>query len=320
MTLPARKPLTFFNLHGHTCFSFGDGFGTPEEHVARAAELGYAGLAATEHGNVSSHVQLEKHALAAGLVPVFGLEAYTGSTDPETRQQYKYHLTLLARTNAGYRNLNRLVSQSWKEAYYHPTVGSSNLLRHSAGLACLSGCTGSLLACALVGGKGLASHEDSSGHIVPDYNGAWEIIQWFLSVFGENYYLEVQPFWELEKTSTINPAYELLSKETGVPLVVTHDVHYPRPEDGEMQAILHSVHRGKHSIDDALREWNYEVSMSLPESDNDLYYKLRKTGLSRDASVEAIENSARIAAGCRVKLPKAERLHYPIGEEDMQPW
>jgi DNA polymerase III alpha subunit len=313
MSTLARKPLTFVPLHAHTTFSFGDGHGTPAQHVARAAELGYTALAATEHGNVSSHFQLEKHALEAGIKPIFGLEAYTGHTD-ERRQQFKFHLTILARTNAGYRNLNRLVSQSWKEAYYHPTVSRDNLARHIPGLAVLSGCTGSLLACTLVGGKGFAEPEH------PNISGALAVIDAFSSLVGDYFYLEVQPFWELEKTQRINTSYELLSRETGVPLVVTPDIHYCRPEDAEMQAILHAVHRGKHSIDDAMRDWNYEVPMTYPESDNDLYYRLRKTGLSRDAAIDAIEMSGIIAGSCNVKLPKAERLRYPIGEADLKPW
>jgi DNA polymerase III alpha subunit len=308
------KPVLFANLHHHTTFSIADGFARPDEHVARAAELGYRYIAATEHGNVSSHFQLEKHALAAGLVPVFGLEAYTGSVDEETRQQYKFHLTVLARNAQGYRNLNLMVSQSWKDYYYHPTVSAQNLQAHSRGLAVLSGCTGSLLACVLIGGKGIPEPER------PDITGALEVIDWFSSVFGEHYYLEVQPFFELEKSCKINPAYEELSRLTGVPLVVTHDVHYPYPADGEMQAILHAVHRGKHSIDDAMRDWNYKVPMCLPESDNDLFYKLEKTGLSRAAAIGAIETSARIAEGCRVTLPKAERLRYPITDKDLEPW
>lgn len=87
-----------------------------------------------------------------------------------------------------------------------------------------------------------------------------------------------------------------------------------------MQAILHAVHRGKASVDDALRSWNYSVAMCLPESDKDLGERLMKTGLSRGAAWEAILNTAYIAESCNVTLPKAKRLVYPIGEADMQPW
>ena len=280
-------------------------------------ELDYYAIAATEHGNVSSHFQLEKLALAAGIKPLFGLEAYTGPVDEEHRSQWKYHLTIIAENTHGYQNLNRIVSQSYLDTYYHPTVGGESLRRNSEGLVVLSGCTGSLLACSLVGGKGIPEPTSRDGYAWDD---ARLVIQRFAALFGSRYFLEVQPFWELEKSRKINTAYAKLSRETGVPLVVTNDVHYPRPEDSEMQAILHAVRRGKHTVEEAMREWNYEVPMTLPESDTALGERLMKTGLTRAEAWDAICNSRDIAEMCTVKLPKAERLRYPISEGDLKPW
>ncbi len=305
----------FVNFHHHSTFSHGDGHGTPAQHVDRAVELGYTAIALTEHGGVSSHFQLEKHAKARGIKPIFGIEAYCGPVESETRQQYKNHLTIITRTDAGYLNLNRIVTQSWRNYYYHPTVSGHSLATHADGLAVLSGCTGSLLACTLTGGKGIP--EPDGGY---DWDGAREVIRRFRALFGDWYFLEVQPFWELDKTIKINPAYERLSQETGVPLIVTCDVHYPRPEDSDMQAVLHAVHRGKHSVDDVMREWNYKVPMTLPESDRELGERLMKTGLSRQAAWDAILASEWLASQCNVTLPKAERLRYPITEADLEPW
>jgi len=309
--------MRFVNCHHHTTHSYGDGYGTVADHVARAVELDYYAIAATEHGNVSSHFQLEKLALAAGIKPLFGLEAYTGPVDEEHRSQWKYHLTIIAENTHGYQNLNRIVSQSYLDTYYHPTVGGESLRRNSEGLVVLSGCTGSLLACSLVGGKGIPEPTSRDGYAWDD---ARLVIQRFAALFGSRYFLEVQPFWELEKSRKINTAYAKLSRETGVPLVVTNDVHYPRPEDSEMQAILHAVRRGKHTVEEAMREWNYEVPMTLPESDTALGERLMKTGLTRAESWDAICTSRDIAEMCTVKLPKAERLRYPISEGDLKPW
>jgi DNA polymerase-3 subunit alpha len=306
----------YVNLHHHSTFSHGDGHGTPKQHVERAAALGYPAIALTEHGGVSSHFQLEKYALKAGIKPIFGLEAYTGNVDVGNRQQFKFHLTILAENQNGYRNLNRLVTQSWRDYYYHPTISGPTLQSHAEGIVVLSGCTGSLLACSLVGGKGIPEPAGSGF----GWDDARLVIHRFQRIFGARYFLEVQPFWELEKTCKINPAYARLSRETGVPLVVTCDVHYPNPEDGEMQAILHAVHRGKHSVDDVMREWNYAVPMTLPESDKDLGERLMKTGLSRTEAWEAICNARYVADSCNVTLPKAERLRYPIQEGDHRPW
>ena len=147
------------SLHHHSTFSFGDGFGTPVHHVARAAELGYPAMALTEHGNVSSHFQFEKAALKAGIKPIFGLEAYCGAVTEVERSAWKNHLTILAADTTGYRNLNLIVEQSYKDFYYHPTVSGRNLADHSEGIVALSGCSGSLLACTLLGGKGIPDKE-----------------------------------------------------------------------------------------------------------------------------------------------------------------
>ena len=325
--------MKFVNLHHHTTFSFGDGFGPVARHVERAAELGYTAIAATEHGSVSSHFQLEKEALKAGVKPIFGLEAYCGSVLEENderrlfynaagqvelrpaRGQYKNHLTILARNSEGYRNLNRIVTQSYLDYYYHPTVSGANLAANRTGLVILSGCSGSLLACSLLGGKGTPEHHDD-----PDYGAARTVIEKFRITFGKHYYLEVQPFHELERCCAMNAAYEHLSEVTNVPLVVTHDVHYPTMDDAEMQAVLHAVHRGKHSVDDVMREWNYDVPLTLPSSDKQLADRLVRTGMSRRAAHDAIATSARIAEECNVTLPKADRLRYPISEQDLVPW
>jgi DNA polymerase-3 subunit alpha len=324
--------MEFVNFHHHTTFSYGDGFGTPADHVKRAVELGYSAIAATEHGNVSSHFQLEKAAMKAGIKPLFGVEAYCGSVFEENderrlyldddgqaqlrpaRSQYKHHLTIIAKDLSGYENLNWIVSQSWRDYYYHPTVSGEALRDHSDGLVAFSGCSGSLLACSLLGGKGTPDKAR------PDLPAAREVALRFQALFAGDYYLEIQPFYELDRTKAINRAYEKLSRDTGIPLVVTNDVHYPSMDDAEMQAVLHAVHRGKASVDDAMREWNYAVPLTLPESDESLCNRLVKTGLSRAAAHNAIAITSKIAGECDVTLPKAERLRYPISQDDLEPW
>src|SRR5215472_10810374 len=125
--------VSLHHLH-HSTFSHGDGHKLPAVHVARAVELGYTAQALTEHGGTSSHFQFEQAAVKAGLKPIFGLEAYCGPVG-ENRSQSKYHLTILAENQDGYRNLNRLVTQSWRDHHYHPTVSGENLKHNSPGLS-----------------------------------------------------------------------------------------------------------------------------------------------------------------------------------------
>src|SRR4051794_41142188 len=111
------------SLHHHSTYSYLDGYGTPEQHVKAAADLGMPALALTEHGNVSSHVKLEQAAKKHGIKPIFGCELYTGAVDEENRSRWKWHLTVLAENQVGYQNLLRLVSEGWKQGFYfEPTV------------------------------------------------------------------------------------------------------------------------------------------------------------------------------------------------------
>lgn len=295
--------MEFVSLHHHSTYSFLDGFGHPKEHVARAAELGMSALALTEHGNVSSHPKLEQAAKEAGIKPIFGCELYCG---PEEPMQRKNHLSVWAEDEDGYRGLLRMVSRAWSEGfYYEPTVTGSIFSDHCDGLIVASGCTGSLLATSLIGGKNVAESEAS-------YNLGLGVASRFRDLLGDRYYLEVQRFPELEATCALNPMLERISRKLNIPLVATADAHYAKPTDNEMQTILHAVRPGsKKTFEEQQRSWGYDILLTHPTSDEEIYKQLLGTGLSRRAATEAILNSADIASRCNVTLPKATPLRYP---------
>lgn len=297
--------MIYSSMHHHTTYSYMDGYGTPEQHVQRAVELGMPALALTEHGNVSSHVRLEKAATKAGIKPIFGVELYTGAVDDTQRSKFKWHLTVLAENQIGYKNLLELVSRGWAEGfYYEPTVSGEMLAEHAEGLVVLSGCAGSKLVCDLLGGKGIPEHD-------ADYTSALRTAQRFHSLLGDRYYLEAQSFPELDRTCNTNEAMERIATETGIPLVATGDVHYPKPTDSDMQVILHAAGRGNKSFEQQAQSWGYDVKLSPPLSDKKVYNRLRATGLSKTAARAAILNAAEIATRATVTLPKADRFRYP---------
>jgi len=280
-----------------------DGFGSPAAHIERAAELGYSALAVTEHGNVSSHVQFEKAALKAGVKPLFGLEAYTALGDRERR---KFHLTILAMNEVGYQNLMKITSRSYAEGFYQwPTVLGGMLADHSEGLIVLSGCSDSLLSCSLLGGKSIPPEEAS-------WDRARRVAQRFQALLGDRYYLECQMFPELDRTRQLNEAWERLSNELGIPLVATADVHYPQPDDNEMQVILHAAGRGAGSVAAQEASWEYGIRLTHPVSDIVAYERMCASGLSPRGAVQALRATAEIAERCSVVLPKAERLQFPL--------
>jgi DNA polymerase-3 subunit alpha len=294
-------------MHHHSTFSYGDGYALPEAHVRRAVELNMSAITLTEHGNMSSHVKLEAAAQKAGIKPIFGVETYCGEIDEEHREQKKNHLTLLAEDEGGYANLLTLVSESYSKGfYYEPTVDGQMLYDRREGLVVLSGCQGSLLCTSLVGGK-LVDPEYAS------YGRGLKIAERFSQAFPGAYYLEVQAFPELESTCALNPMIERIARKLRLPLVATLDIHYTAPTESEIQKILHNVRPGeKRTLEDMERDWGYEAPLCLPLSDRVIYRRLRQTGLSHRAAVQAILNAEELAQRCNVELPKLPDIEFPL--------
>jgi DNA polymerase-3 subunit alpha len=307
------KAMTFVSLHHHTTFSYLDGYALPETHVRRGAELGMTHLGITEHGNVSSHVQLEQACDKYDMTAIYGCELYCGEVEGEGRSQRKNHLTVLAENEQGYRNLLRVVSRGFSEGfYYEPTVSGAMLGEHKEGLIVLSGCTGSLLATSMIGGKNIEP-EDAS------YDRAKVVAQRMRHALGDSYFLEVQAFPELEKTRALNEGIARLHEQTGIPLVATLDAHYTRPAEGEVQAILHNLRPGKRrTIEDQYRSWGYDVPLA-PLTDGEIYRRLIGTGLTKRQAEQAIRNTRLIAERCNVRLPKLENLRFPLPADHDDP-
>lgn len=297
------------SLHHHSTFSYMDGYGTPAEHVALAAEYEMPALALTEHGNVSSHVGLEKAALKAGIKPIFGLEAYTAL---EPKSDRKCHLTLLAMNQTGYANLMELCSRSWAEGFHRwPTVFGPMLADHHEGLIVLSGCSDSLLSCSLLGGKMIPEEEASLDRAIG-------MAAKFRELLGDRYYLECQIFPELKRSKLLNETWEAISWQLGIPLVATFDVHTLRKGDHELRALLHAAGRGNNTIAQQLSSWEYEVPDYMPTSDMEMWERAKESGLSKKGARAALAATYEIADRCNVTLPKAERYRFNGTEADLK--
>jgi len=306
--------MKFVNCHLHTTFSNGDGFGRPEEFVKLVAEYGGTAIAATEHGNISSHVQLEKACTKYGIKPMFGMEAYTSAP----KEKRKFHQTVIAMDAEGYVNLNRLVGKSYADGFYQwPTIHPEWWGEHANGLIVTSGCADSLLSCTLLGGKSLGDKREwASG---ADLLAAERVIRQYKEWFGDRYYLEVQRFPGLKRACTLNPIFAELGRKCKVPLVATADVHYPYAADNAMQRILHAAHRGG-TVEQMDASWEYDITLDVPISDKQIGMQLMATGLTHMEASDAIWSTADIADRCTVSLPKNERIRYPVSRADMKSW
>ncbi|WPH58023.1 DnaE-like DNA polymerase III alpha [Gordonia phage LuckyLeo] len=304
--------MKWVSLHTHSTFSYGDGYGPVKDHVARVEELGMSAICLTEHGHNSSHVQLEKACKGTGVKPMYGCELYVVPDNWE-EQRRKYHQIAIAIDEKGYQNLNRIVSIANSPDYQYdrfPTVPLSVLFEYSEGLVLTSGCADSLLSCTLLGGKNLGPKRLEYND--EQYRATVALAAKYQEVFGPRYFLEVQRFPRLDRTRVLNPAFERIGAELGIELVATADVHYPHPEDNKMQRILHAANRGGgKTIAQADAEWEYDILLTYPESDQEIYQDMIATGLSPKAAKRSVLNTAAIAKRCTVELPKNEPIKWP---------
>ncbi len=277
------KPSDYVHLHNHTHHSLLDGLTKIPDLVNRVKELGMEAVAITDHGTMSGAIELYKAAKDADIKPILGLEAYVAARsrhdrDP-SKDKVRYHITLLAMNNQGYQNLMRLSTTANLEGiYYKPRIDHEIIEKYNEGIIALSGC---------------ASSEVSECLKMDDYKTAKEIAEWYKSIFGDRYYLEMQNH-EWDEQIKINKYLAQMSKELDIPLVISNDGHYLSHDDQEAHEILLCVGTGAYLTDDN--------RMSL--RDFDLHVTDPKEMIERwgDEYPDAILNTKKVADRCDVEL------------------
>jgi len=228
----------FVHLHCHSHYSLLDGASRLPELTRRTKELGMDALALTDHGNLYGAVEFLREADQAGIKPIIGMEAYVApghraekvKGGVSGRKNY-FHLTLLARTGEGVRNLMRLSSASFLEGYYYrPRIDHEILEQHAEGLVCLTGCVASEFSDLLLNDR-------------PDE--AERLWAFYERIFGaEHVFVEVQNNGYSVQADHLPRAVDL-AKRLGAPVVATSDAHYLTRDDAEAHDVLLCVNEGK---------------------------------------------------------------------------
>ncbi|AON97493.1 DNA polymerase III alpha subunit [Rhodococcus phage ChewyVIII] len=309
--------MEFVSLHNHTTFSLGDGFKRPQFHVERAVELGMSAMGVSEHGGISSHAQFEIWGEKLGIKIIFGCEFYV----TEGPNLSKFHQTVFAMNEEGYRNLCRLVTRSYKEGFYkYPTVHTEWLMdpAQTAGLIVLSGCADSWLSCSILGGKSYGDRREDWEQ--EDAHRGRRLVERFQSVYGDRFYLETQRFPGLERSTILNQCFADISSMTGAKMAATADVHYPLPEQNAMQRILHAGSRSTGTVAAADASWEYDILLTYPESDEQIRGQFLEQELTTTEADSAIASTREIADRCNVVLPKSTPIIYKPRPGDEDPW
>ena len=276
--------MAFTHLHVHTEYSLLDGSNKITEYVKRVKELGMDSAAITDHGVMYGVIDFYKACKAEGIKPILGCEIYVAPNsrfDKELTggEDRYYHLVLLAENNTGYDNLMRIVSRGFTEGYYYkPRVDMEILKEFHEGIIALSACLAGEVQRYIQ--KGLVEEAKKSALKYRD-------------CFGEgNFFLEMQDHG-LPEQRMVNTTLMQMSKELGIPLVVTNDVHYTYAEDVKPHDILLCIQTGKKLADeDRMR---YEGGQYFVKSEEEM------KGLFPYAW-EAVENTQRIADRCNVEI------------------
>jgi len=253
----------------------------PEDLVARLKEVGQDSVAITDHGGCLGSVYLYKELKAAGIKMNHGMEAYIcdDATVKDKDNRY-YHLVLLCKNETGRLNLNKLISISERpeNKYYKPRIDFDILKAHSEGLIVLTAC--------LAGEVPRLLQAD-------DYEGAKALVAKYKSVFGDDYYLELQARNDPEQIE-INKLILKLAADTNTETVVTCDAHYVEKGDKEYQ--------NKYAFYGAYRESDEGAYLDCyVQSEAEVRANLAY--LPRETVDLLIANTHAIADKCNVEIP-----------------
>lgn len=295
--------MSFVHLHLHTQYSLLDGAARIDDVIKRAKEMGQKAVAITDHGVMFGAVDFYRAAKKEGIKPIIGCEVYTARRSrfdkvPEIDGE-SGHLILLCRNEEGYKNLIKLVSESYISGYYYkPRIDMKLLRQHGDGLIALSACLAGDIPRRL---------------LVNDETGAIERINEYIEIFGEeNFYLEIQDHG-IPDQKKVNLKILELAKLLRVGVVATNDVHYVNKEDAFTQDVLMCIQMGKELSD--TNRLKYETQ--------EFYMKSEEEMLDIFGSVpEAVENSQKIADRCNFDFVFGERhlpkFDIPNGEDSFE--
>lgn len=290
--------MPFVHLHTHSHYSLLDALPQIDDLVKTAKKRGFTALALTDHANMYGTIEFYERCEKEGVKPIIGVELYVtpGSRlDKASPNQYYDHLVVLALNDTGYRNLLKLVSFAQTEGLHlKPRVDKELLGQYHEGLLALSGCIEGEI-------PRILNKEQN-------YEKAKKVAEEYRVIFGaDNFYLELCDLPALSGQQEVNDQLIVISKETGIPLVVTRDSHYLSPEDAEAQDVMTCIRDGHH-VDDTSRPTMANVDYSLA-TEAEISARFKHVP-------EAIENTGKIADRVELKL---ELNKWRFAQVDLPP-
>lgn len=282
----------FVHLHCHSEFSLLDGLASAKDLCEVTAKHGMNALALTDHGVMFGAVEFYRAAQAANIKPIIGSELYVARNSRLDRKGGErgagaYHLTALAQSETGYKNLLQLASKAQLEGfYYKPRVDKEILAQFSEGLIVTTGCPSAEVPRLLMDGK----HDE-----------AYQVAQWYREVFGKhNYYVEIQNH-PIDFLPDLTRNLVELSRKLDIPLVATNDVHYARATDAHAHEVLLCIQTQTTMKDPNRMRIGETFYLRTPDEMAALFPELP----------DALKNTVLVAEMCDFKMKFGE-YHLPL--------
>lgn len=289
----------FVHLHNHTHYSLQDAACTVDDLINAAVTFKQPALALTDHGVMYGAWEFYHKAVNAGIKPIIGMEAYitiegsrfdkkapVQTMDGRKKKNY-HHLILLAKNREGYQNLAKLSTLGFKEGfYYKPRIDWELLQKYHKGLICTSACLGGIISYWIIQGN---------------YKKAKETAEKYKNLFGDDFYLELQDHG-LDGDKAVLEQVPKLSKELGIKMIATNDIHYIKKE----HAIAHNVLL---MLSDKSADKDYK---KLRYNTDQIYFKSSEEMIELFKDYDgAIENTLEIADKIELKFDQKES-HFPV--------
>lgn len=286
----------FVHLHSHTEYSLLDGAAKIEDLVEKASACGMPAIAISDHGNMFGVPQFALTAKSKKLKPIIGCEFYICKNDFKnfSKENETYHQILLARNEEGYKNLMYLNSIAYQEGYYYkPRIDKEILSKHAGGLIATTCC--------------LAS-EINQNILKGDLKTAENLFLWYLNLFGEHYYVELQRH-NLKDQEICNQILIQWAKKYNVKVIATNDSHYVNKEDADAHDLLLALQTGS----DYYEKNRFRFTDDENELNPRFYFKTAEEMLDIFQDIpEAVENTVGVAESVHFELNLNSDLLLPI--------
>jgi len=273
----------FIHLHTHSHYSLLNALPQIKDLVKEVKNLGMSAVALTDAGNMYGAIDFYQACKKNEIKPIIGVDFYVASRTRNDKQggvdNRRTRLVLLAKDDIGYKNLIKLVTDSYFEGfYYKPRIDKELIEKYKEGLVCI---------------MPHFSGETSYALKITDNEKAKSLIDWYKKIYGkENFYLEITHHPEIEGQIELKEKIIKIAKETDTNLVAGNDVYYLHPEDKAARDTLVQVNSHSDFGDREQRESNDDFSLISSEKAEE-YFK---------DTPEAIENTEKIANMCNLEI------------------